>query len=374
MSKETYIPWDSAEFLNDDETIVEYLRAALEENDPSFFVKAIGNVARAKGMTSIAQETRLGRQNLYKALSGERDPRIGTLMKVLDAFGVRLTVAPSRYEDVEKEEIHPMSFRDANGNPDALRGRIIRLADDLAEQTGLEITEDGNLGGKYLLRPGKIATRVNIYERSIHGEPPRGPRPPGLRVNLWPASTAKQADRFCRAVIKERFLALNEQGWTVEPNLNFSFAGKKLFWVATDLQHWDARRYLECFFSGQRPYGKKSWHELLPLAETWEGQGLIDAMAWQNIQVQHNTKRQSLDVNPEFSVYRDWEFDKVIELEEQGQLEAHIMDALAVPLATWGEKLELAACNVAASVEGYSNPPVESRLRCASRRATARVG
>ena len=102
MSKETYTPWDSAEFLGDDEAVVEYLRAALEENDPAFFVKAIGNVARARGMTSIAQETRLGRQNLYKALSGEHDPRLGTLMKVLGSLGVQLTVAPSRCEDVEK--------------------------------------------------------------------------------------------------------------------------------------------------------------------------------------------------------------------------------------------------------------------------------
>lgn len=94
MSKETYTPWDSAEFLGDNEAVVEYLRAALEENDPAFFVKAIGNVARARGMTSIAQETRLGRRNLYKALSGERNPRIGTLMKVLDSPGVQLTVAP----------------------------------------------------------------------------------------------------------------------------------------------------------------------------------------------------------------------------------------------------------------------------------------
>ena len=68
MSKETYTPWDSAKFLGDDETVVEYLRAALEENDPAFFVKAIGNVARAKGTTQVAQNTRLGRQNLYKAL------------------------------------------------------------------------------------------------------------------------------------------------------------------------------------------------------------------------------------------------------------------------------------------------------------------
>ena len=49
MNAETYTPWDSAELLADDEMIIEYLKAALEENDPSFFTKAVGNVARAKG-------------------------------------------------------------------------------------------------------------------------------------------------------------------------------------------------------------------------------------------------------------------------------------------------------------------------------------
>ena len=92
MNAETYTPWDSAELLADDEMIIEYLKAALEENDPSFFTKAVGNIARAKGMTSIAQESQLGRPSLYKALSGERDPRIGTVMKVLEAIGVQLTV------------------------------------------------------------------------------------------------------------------------------------------------------------------------------------------------------------------------------------------------------------------------------------------
>ena len=94
MSKETYTAWDSAEFLEDDAARIAYLQAALEENDPAFFVKAVGNVARAMGMTTVAQETHLGRPSLYKALSGERDPRIGTVMKVLGALGVRLTVAP----------------------------------------------------------------------------------------------------------------------------------------------------------------------------------------------------------------------------------------------------------------------------------------
>ncbi len=94
MSKETYTPWDSAEVLDDDTVIIEYLQAALEEDDPELFVKAVGNVARAMGMTTVAQETQMGRPSLYKALSGERDPRIGTVMKVLGALGVRLTVAP----------------------------------------------------------------------------------------------------------------------------------------------------------------------------------------------------------------------------------------------------------------------------------------
>ena len=94
MSKETYAPWDVTEILDDHETIVEYLKAALEENDPEFFVKAVGDVARAIGMTAIAHETHLGRESLYKALSGERNPRIDTVMKVLDALGVQLTVAP----------------------------------------------------------------------------------------------------------------------------------------------------------------------------------------------------------------------------------------------------------------------------------------
>ena len=92
MTTETYTPWDSAEILEDDETIIEYLKAVLEEDDPAFFAKAVGNVARAKGMTAIAHESQLGRPSLYKALSGERDPRIGTVMKVLQAIGVRLTV------------------------------------------------------------------------------------------------------------------------------------------------------------------------------------------------------------------------------------------------------------------------------------------
>ena len=96
MNIENYTPWDSAELLTDDEMIIEYLKAAIEENNPAYFAMAVGNVARAKGMTTLAEETQLGRSSLYKTLSVERDPKIGTVMKVLAALDVKLTIEPNQ--------------------------------------------------------------------------------------------------------------------------------------------------------------------------------------------------------------------------------------------------------------------------------------
>ena len=85
--------FDIVDFLGSDEAIIEYLNAALEEGDSDFFVKAVGDVARAKGMMKVARTTGLGRQNLYRSLSKGGNPRIGTLFRVLDALDVRLSVA-----------------------------------------------------------------------------------------------------------------------------------------------------------------------------------------------------------------------------------------------------------------------------------------
>ena len=84
--------FDVIDFLDSDELLVEYLNAALAENDPKQFAKALGNVARAKGMSSIAEVGGLGRQSLYRALSDEGNPRIDTLFRVLEALNVRLAV------------------------------------------------------------------------------------------------------------------------------------------------------------------------------------------------------------------------------------------------------------------------------------------
>lgn len=85
--------FDVIDFLGSDEAIIEYLNAALEEGDSDFFVKAVGDVARAKGMMKVARTTGLGRQNLYRSLSRGGNPRVGTLFRVLDALDIRLSVA-----------------------------------------------------------------------------------------------------------------------------------------------------------------------------------------------------------------------------------------------------------------------------------------
>lgn len=85
--------FDVVDFLDSDETLVEYLNAALAEKDPKYFAKALGDVARAKGMTSVSDVSGVGRQSLYRALSEDGNPRIDTLFRVLEALNVRLAIA-----------------------------------------------------------------------------------------------------------------------------------------------------------------------------------------------------------------------------------------------------------------------------------------
>ena len=84
--------FDVVDFLDSDEAMVEYLNVALEEHDPAFFAKAIGDVARARGMTAIAEASGVGRQSLYRALSSDGNPRLDTLFRVLESLGLRLAV------------------------------------------------------------------------------------------------------------------------------------------------------------------------------------------------------------------------------------------------------------------------------------------
>src|SRR5215467_2371022 len=87
------IPWDVTEHLKSEEDIANYLEAAFEEGDPSLVAAALGDVARAKGMSKIAEAAGLGRESLYKALSSEGNPELATVLKVVQALGLRLKVA-----------------------------------------------------------------------------------------------------------------------------------------------------------------------------------------------------------------------------------------------------------------------------------------
>ncbi|MCL2110916.1 MAG: putative addiction module antidote protein [Clostridiales bacterium] len=85
--------WDIAEYLKSDEDILAYLDAVLDENNAPLLAAALGDIARARGMTSIARETGLGRESLYKALSADGNPSFATIQKVLTALDLKLHVA-----------------------------------------------------------------------------------------------------------------------------------------------------------------------------------------------------------------------------------------------------------------------------------------
>ena len=86
--------FDVAEFLQDEETIAEYLNMALEDPNPEMLLLAVKNIARAQGMTQLAKDTGLGRESLYKAISDGAKPRYDTLLKVVRALGIKLHAEP----------------------------------------------------------------------------------------------------------------------------------------------------------------------------------------------------------------------------------------------------------------------------------------
>lgn len=93
MAKATL--FDAADYLDSPEVIAAYLTEAFESDDPALIAKAIGNVARAQGMSGVAESTGLSRENLYRALGGDAKPEFATVLKVLHALGISL-VAQTR--------------------------------------------------------------------------------------------------------------------------------------------------------------------------------------------------------------------------------------------------------------------------------------
>ena len=98
MAKTVTSRYDVAEHLRTPKEMAAYLEACLEEadGDAAFVAKALGDIARAKGMSQIARDTGLSRESLYKALSGDRSPSFETVLKVIEALGLKLHATASR--------------------------------------------------------------------------------------------------------------------------------------------------------------------------------------------------------------------------------------------------------------------------------------
>lgn len=96
MAKTKTKPYDSAAYLETPEDVALYLEEAFAEGDPALISHALGVAARAKGMSGIARQAKLSRESLYRALSKDGNPELDTLLKVLHALGLKLTVEPAK--------------------------------------------------------------------------------------------------------------------------------------------------------------------------------------------------------------------------------------------------------------------------------------
>lgn len=94
MNKLKTRPFDACNYLTNEEEMAAYLGVVMEEGDTALLAAALGDIARARGMTQLSRDTGLSRESLYKTLSGERSPSSDTLFKVIRALGFELTIRP----------------------------------------------------------------------------------------------------------------------------------------------------------------------------------------------------------------------------------------------------------------------------------------
>jgi probable addiction module antidote protein len=87
-------PWDAADHLDSPGAVAAYIDAAMEDGDPALIAAALGDVARARGMTHLAKVTGLAREALYRSLSADGKPELATVLKVMKALGLRLSLLP----------------------------------------------------------------------------------------------------------------------------------------------------------------------------------------------------------------------------------------------------------------------------------------
>lgn len=93
MARTTTKPWDPADHLDSEADAMAYLNAALEAGDPQLVAAVLGDIARSQGMSKVADASGLGRESLYKSLSINGNPEFATVLKIVDALGLRLRAA-----------------------------------------------------------------------------------------------------------------------------------------------------------------------------------------------------------------------------------------------------------------------------------------
>jgi probable addiction module antidote protein len=125
MSKTITTPYDVAEHIRTPEEMAAYLEVSIQEahGDALFVAKALGDIARAKGMSQVARDAGLSRESLYKALSGERIPSFETVLKVIGALGLTLRAEPVVSEDVVVTSQTSQSEHSGISN-DAMQGTL----------------------------------------------------------------------------------------------------------------------------------------------------------------------------------------------------------------------------------------------------------
>ena len=94
MSQIKTRPCDAANYLHDEADVAAYLQAAIDDGDPALLAAALGDIAKARGMSQLARDTGLSRESLYKSLSGERAPSSYTLFRVIHAMGFKISLTP----------------------------------------------------------------------------------------------------------------------------------------------------------------------------------------------------------------------------------------------------------------------------------------
>lgn len=98
---EQFSRFDAAEYLSNEAEMAAYLEACAEEGDTELMLAALGDIARARSIASIARETRISREGLYKALSGQGNPSFANVVKIARAVGFKIVIAPSKKDTPE---------------------------------------------------------------------------------------------------------------------------------------------------------------------------------------------------------------------------------------------------------------------------------